>query len=305
MRPSRPITTAGATIRSTCATPSAATSAICRSRPAPATFRGSACRCSIRATTSPLARRRRSRPGCSTICASASTRCGARTCRRTPASTAMPRSASRDRALNPVDLGYMVFVVPGFETLGDDPNLPVVRRTRTIHVSDSLTIERGRHHAKLGGEFRSLSRRTASTISSRAGQTVYQGVYTGIPGRRPAARLPDVLAAGGQRQPAGAAHVGGQRLSAGRLAHHADADDQRRRALRAGGAALRCRRSHADLEPRDLRAGAGRGGRRVAIGARHATSTTSRRASASAGISAGAARWSCAAATACSTTAAR
>ena len=81
-------------------------------------------------------------------------------------------------SLNPVDLGYMVFVVPGFETLGDDPNLPVVRRTRTIHVSDSLTIERGRHHAKIGGEFRSYRSDGFNHLFAR-GQTVYQGVYTG------------------------------------------------------------------------------------------------------------------------------
>ena len=53
-----------------------------------------------------------------------------------------------------VDQGYPAFSVAGYEPLGDDPNLPVVRRTSTWHVSDSLTIERGRHLWKLGGEVR-------------------------------------------------------------------------------------------------------------------------------------------------------
>src|SRR4029453_7929423 len=53
-----------------------------------------------------------------------------------------------------VDQGYMTMVLPGFETLGDDTNLPVARQTRTLHLSEALGLDRGRHHAKFGGELR-------------------------------------------------------------------------------------------------------------------------------------------------------
>ena len=100
-----------------------------------------------------------------------------------------PQSAGMDRfaalgiagpALESIDRGYPTLVVPGYETLGDDPNLPVVRRTRTWHVSDAFTFDRGRHHVKAGGELRTYRSDGYNHLFAR-GQATFQGVFTGHP----------------------------------------------------------------------------------------------------------------------------
>ncbi len=80
--------------------------------------------------------------------------------------------------LGDVDQGYPTLVVAGYETLGDDPNLPVSRRTRTIHITDALTFENGRHHFKTGGEFRAYQSDGYNHLFAR-GQASFQGVFTG------------------------------------------------------------------------------------------------------------------------------
>ncbi len=114
----------------------------------------------------------------------------------------------------------MTVVVPGFETLGDDPNLPVVRKTRTIHISDSLTIERGRHHTKIGGELRHYKSDGFNHLFAR-GQADVHGAFTGHPVGDLLLGFPTISLACDQRQPSGAPYVRGQRVCAGRLAHHA------------------------------------------------------------------------------------
>jgi hypothetical protein len=81
-------------------------------------------------------------------------------------------------SLDPVDQGFPTLVVSGYETLGDDPNLPVSRRTRTIHLTDALTFDKGRHHLKTGGEFRSYRSDGFNHLFAR-GQATFQGVFTG------------------------------------------------------------------------------------------------------------------------------
>jgi carboxypeptidase family protein len=83
-------------------------------------------------------------------------------------------------SLDSADLGYPTLVVPGYETLGDDPNLPVVRRTRTLHLTDALTFDRGRHHVKSGGELRTYRSDGYNHLFVR-GQATFQGVFTGQP----------------------------------------------------------------------------------------------------------------------------
>ncbi len=83
-------------------------------------------------------------------------------------------------ALPASDLAYPGLVLPGYETLGDDGNLPVVRRTRTLHVSDSLSVDRGRHHLKLGGELRHYRSDGYNHLYSR-GEATFAGAYTGHP----------------------------------------------------------------------------------------------------------------------------
>jgi Carboxypeptidase regulatory-like domain len=76
------------------------------------------------------------------------------------------------------DTGYPAFVLAGYETLGDDPNLPVSRRTHTLHVSDSLSIDRGRHHVKVGGEIRHYASDGYNHLFVR-GQLTFRGAYSG------------------------------------------------------------------------------------------------------------------------------
>jgi len=98
-----------------------------------------------------------------------------------------PQSAGLDRfaalgitgpSLGSADSGYMTMIVPGYETLGDDPNLPVLRRTRTVHVTDALTIDRGRHHLKTGGELRTYRSDGYNHLFAR-GQATFSGAFTG------------------------------------------------------------------------------------------------------------------------------
>ena len=99
----------------------------------------------------------------------------------------LPQSVGSDRfaalgiagpPLSGTDLGYPTLVVSGFETLGDDPNLPVVRRTRTVHISDVLTLDRGRHHVKAGGELRHYRSDGYNHLFGR-GQATFTGAFSG------------------------------------------------------------------------------------------------------------------------------
>ncbi len=81
-------------------------------------------------------------------------------------------------ALGAMDLAYPTILVAGFETLGDDANLPVVRRTRTLHLLDSLTMERGRHQIKAGVEFRAYRSDGDNHLFAR-GRMSFSGAFTG------------------------------------------------------------------------------------------------------------------------------
>ena len=96
------------------------------------------------------------------------------------AAISSPRSASRGPCCRASIRGILRSSVPGYETLGDDPNLPVVRRTSTLHLSDSLAIDRGRHHVEAGGECGTTGP-TATTTCSRAARQA-------SPARSPATR---------------------------------------------------------------------------------------------------------------------
>lgn len=83
-------------------------------------------------------------------------------------------------AIDATDLGYPTLVVSGYETLGDDPNLPVVRNTRTLHITDTLGFDLRRHHLKVGGEFRDYRSDGFNHLFAR-GQAVFTGALTGNP----------------------------------------------------------------------------------------------------------------------------
>jgi hypothetical protein len=80
--------------------------------------------------------------------------------------------------ISQTDLGFPSVVLAGYETLGDDPNLPVVRRTGTFHISDSVSVQKGRHYLKGGGEVRYYLSNGYNHLFSR-GQITFQGAFTG------------------------------------------------------------------------------------------------------------------------------
>ena len=84
----------------------------------------------------------------------------------------------RGPAMDDVDRGYPAFTLAGYEQLGDDPNLPVVRRTHMIHVSDAVTLDRGPHQIRFGGEARHYRSNGFNHVFSR-GQIAFTGAFTG------------------------------------------------------------------------------------------------------------------------------
>ncbi|MEW5976731.1 MAG: TonB-dependent receptor [Acidobacteriota bacterium] len=76
------------------------------------------------------------------------------------------------------DYGFPSVVLAGYEKLGDDPNIPIVRRTGTFHVSDSLSRQAGRHFLKLGGELRYYQENGYNDLFAR-GQIHFQPAFTG------------------------------------------------------------------------------------------------------------------------------
>ena len=53
--------------------------------------------------------------------------------------------------------GFPVFNVAGFSRVGDTTSIPMFRDTNTHHIADNLSLIRGSHTFKLGGEIRRLS----------------------------------------------------------------------------------------------------------------------------------------------------
>lgn len=80
--------------------------------------------------------------------------------------------------LAPRDYGYPSVVLAGYERLGDDANIPIVRRTGTFHFSDSLSHQRDRHFMKLGGEVRYYQENGYNDLFAR-GQLNFQPAFTG------------------------------------------------------------------------------------------------------------------------------
>ncbi len=76
------------------------------------------------------------------------------------------------------DLGYPSVVLAGYEKLGDDPNIPIVRRTGTFHFSDSLSFQKGKQFIKTGGEIRYYQENGYNDLFAR-GQLHFQPIFTG------------------------------------------------------------------------------------------------------------------------------
>jgi hypothetical protein len=84
----------------------------------------------------------------------------------------------RGPSLPPADRGFPAIEVTAIDGIGDDASLPVVRRTNTVHVSDVVSIERGTHLIKTGGELRHYGSDGFNHVFTR-GQLSFQGAYSG------------------------------------------------------------------------------------------------------------------------------
>ena len=76
------------------------------------------------------------------------------------------------------DLGYARVTLAGYESLGDNPSLPILGHRETIHVSDSLSMQRGRHFIKTGFEARHYLSNGYTHLYSR-GQIGFTGFLAG------------------------------------------------------------------------------------------------------------------------------
>ena len=78
-------------------------------------------------------------------------------------------------ALQSPDQGFPAFVVAGYQELGENVNLPTVRHTGTFHFSDVLSLQRGRHHFKIGGEVSQLPpRRVSASVCAWKGEVHWE-----------------------------------------------------------------------------------------------------------------------------------
>ena len=76
------------------------------------------------------------------------------------------------------DFGFPLALVTGYDKVGDDPNLPIRRRTGTVHLSNSLNWQHDRHLVKAGGEFRHYLSNGFTHLFAR-GQLLFTGALTG------------------------------------------------------------------------------------------------------------------------------
>jgi hypothetical protein len=74
--------------------------------------------------------------------------------------------------------GYPVIDVAGFSRIGDAYSLPLIRDTATYQFVDDLSIDRGSHLLKVGGEARHIRLNSQVDLFSR-GQLSFTGAFTG------------------------------------------------------------------------------------------------------------------------------
>jgi hypothetical protein len=78
----------------------------------------------------------------------------------------------------PRDFGYPGIAVTGYSNVGDAISLPINRADNTIQLADNLTLIRGAHSIKIGGEFRDLQLNGYIEEYAR-GQIDFSGALTG------------------------------------------------------------------------------------------------------------------------------
>ncbi len=80
--------------------------------------------------------------------------------------------------VNPRDLGYPSISVSGYSDIGDSTATPLKRNTDTYQISDSLSLVRGNHGIRFGGEIRNM-RMTAFLDYFSRGSLSFSGAITG------------------------------------------------------------------------------------------------------------------------------
>jgi len=80
--------------------------------------------------------------------------------------------------VSPASYGYPVINVAGYATVGDAFGLPILRDSKTYQIADDLSVDRGDHLIKIGGEFRHIALDSKVDLFSR-GQLSFTGAFTG------------------------------------------------------------------------------------------------------------------------------
>ncbi|MBI1788404.1 MAG: TonB-dependent receptor [Acidobacteria bacterium] len=79
--------------------------------------------------------------------------------------------------LPPLDFGFPVFNVAGFSRIGDATTLPIVRHTNTYQLIEGLSLVRGNHVYRVGGEVRHLQLNGILDLLTR-GSLSFSGVLS-------------------------------------------------------------------------------------------------------------------------------
>ena len=75
-----------------------------------------------------------------------------------------------------VAYGYPEIAVTGFSSLGDNYALPIARVTNTFQIGDGVSLDRGAHLFKMGGEFRALQLNGILDLLNRGSLSFFGGL---------------------------------------------------------------------------------------------------------------------------------
>jgi len=78
----------------------------------------------------------------------------------------------------PESFGYPIVDVAGYSRVGDAFSLPILRNTTTYQVADDLSLDRGNHLVKIGGEVRHIRLNSKVDLFSR-GMISFTGAFSG------------------------------------------------------------------------------------------------------------------------------
>lgn len=86
-----------------------------------------------------------------------------------------------DPPTNPLSFGLPYFNATNYSMVTDSPTLPQVQRDNLWHISDNLSMVRGRHSVKFGASFLRYQLNYLQSNQSR-GEYTYTGVFTSVDG---------------------------------------------------------------------------------------------------------------------------